>query len=130
MPAIIRSSFGFDDTLVMLPHSDAIPARLEVTFTQFPGEGKFRGGLAVGLELGLEPGSGFGLGFGFGAKVEEVALVAVWAARRPLQPVCISSEIAKQNAIRRTAFISLNPFLVARRIYDSAGAGQINVDRW
>ena len=37
----------------MLPHWEVIPARFEVTFTQFPGEGESRGGLATGLGLGL-----------------------------------------------------------------------------
>jgi len=37
----------------MLPHSEVIPARLEVTFTQFPGEGEDRGELATGPGLGV-----------------------------------------------------------------------------
>jgi hypothetical protein len=34
----------------MFPHSDAIPARFEVTLTQFPGDGEVR--TALPLEVG------------------------------------------------------------------------------
>jgi hypothetical protein len=36
----------------MLPHSEVIPARFEVTFTQFPGKGEKRG-FATGLGMGV-----------------------------------------------------------------------------
>jgi hypothetical protein len=54
MPAIIRSSPGFEETYVMFPHSDVRLARLEVTFNQFPGEGELRtAGSAAGDGLQL-----------------------------------------------------------------------------
>ena len=34
MPAMMALEFGTADTMVELPHSDAMPARLPVTFTQ------------------------------------------------------------------------------------------------
>src|SRR5579864_7675473 len=51
-PAIIKSSLGFEDTKVKFPHSDAIPARFEVTLTQFPGDGELRTGLPLEVESG------------------------------------------------------------------------------
>ena len=56
----------------MLPHSEVIPARLEVTFTQLPGEGEDLGGLATGP----------GLGLGLGVVAEEEELLEARAAER------------------------------------------------
>ena len=88
----------------MFPHSDAIPARLEVTLTQFPGEGEVRTGLP------LEVGVGGAVTGGVGAAPLEEGCEGC-ASVGPLHP---SWMMAKDR-------ITINNFiLVARWIHDPA----------
>jgi hypothetical protein len=108
----------------MFPHSDVRPARLEVTFTQFPGDGELRTG-------GPPPGAEFGFGIGFEFDVcgaeGTAAFTAGSAARDGLQFTCVRSAASKSVAISGADFTAFLRLLVARRIHDSAGASQIQI---
>ena len=73
----------------MLPHSEVIPARLEVTFTQFPGEGERRSGLSSEL----------GLGLGLAAVAEEEWLEAKAAERETLSSVCSENNATNKRTL-------------------------------
>src|SRR5258708_16881203 len=75
----------------MLPHSEVIPARFEVTFTQFPGEGDKRGGLANGFTIdGTVPLAVFPTNWLFPyvcvAPVIAVVLETIWDADSVVLP--------------------------------------------
>src|SRR5258708_3478428 len=69
IPAITVSEPGTAESEVIFPHSEAIPARLLVTFTHVvPGAADGEGvGVGVGVRLGVETGEGLGAGDGDGA---------------------------------------------------------------
>src|SRR3954453_20394214 len=74
----------------MLPHSDAIPARFEVTFTQFPSDGDKRGRSAAGL------GRGF-------VVEEDDSLAANTTERPPPYSVCSSNSEIAQDILQHFA---------------------------
>jgi hypothetical protein len=74
----------------MLPHSDAIPARFEVTFTQLPSDGDKRGRLAAGLGLG-------------GVVEEDESLAANATERPPLYSVSSSNSETAQEILQHFA---------------------------
>jgi len=102
-PAIIKSSLGFEDTKVKFPHSDAIPARFEVTLTQSPGDGELRTGLPLEVEGSDAVTGGVGA-----ASLEEGREDCASVA--PLQP----SWMMTRDKTTINNFI-----LLARRIHDS-----------